>query len=315
MTDKIHLSLTVETAQSTRLDQYLSEAEPSYSRSKWQDWIKSGGISVNGKVVLKPNHKVFSGDDIQGEIQQEEQVSWQAQEIPLNIVHEDDSFIIINKTANCVVHPAAGHHDNTLVNALLHHESSLNKLPRAGIIHRLDKDTTGLLVVPKTLEAHHSLTQQLQTKSMQREYIAIVYGNVISGGTIEKPMGRHPKQRVKMAVLENGKEAVTHYKIKTRFNGFTELAVQLETGRTHQIRVHLSAIQFPIVGDQNYCPKPKWPKGTSEEIKQKISQFKRQALHACKLTLVHPETDEEMSFECPPPSDYQKLITTLSDFF
>jgi 23S rRNA pseudouridine1911/1915/1917 synthase len=315
MTDKINVSIEVEQQAPTRLDQYLSEQQSQYSRSKWQDWIKSGEININGQVIKKPNYKVQSGDVISADIVQAEQVEWQAQALPLTIVYEDDDLIVINKAADCVVHPAAGHADNTLVNALLHHCPELDKLPRAGIIHRLDKDTTGLLVVPKNLEAHHSLTQQLQARTMKREYVAIVFGNVIAGGTIDKPMGRHPKNRVKMAIVDEGKEAITHYTVKTRFAGFTELAVKLETGRTHQIRVHLNSIQFPIIGDPLYCGKPQWPKGTSEPVKLEINQFNRQALHARQLSLIHPSSEEWMTWSCEPPEDYCKLLACLREHF
>lgn len=315
MTEKIHLSIIAELTVPTRLDQYLSEAQPQYSRSKWQDWIKQGEISINNTPIKKANFKLNDGDHITGVIEPQEQVSWQAQDIPLDVLYEDDTFLIINKSADCVVHPAAGHQDKTLVNALLHHCEALDKLPRAGIIHRLDKDTTGLLVVPKTLEAHHSLTQQLQARTIKREYRAIVFGTVIAGGTINKPMGRHPKNRIKMAVVEHGKEAITHYKVSKRFDGFTELAIQLETGRTHQIRVHMNSIQFPLVGDPVYCSKPQWPKGTSEQTKTQLTQFKRQALHAYKLSFEHPDTGEWVSWSCEPPQDYLNLIALLAEHF
>jgi 23S rRNA pseudouridine1911/1915/1917 synthase len=312
MHHRIHLSLTIETEKPTRLDQYLSQTVPEYSRARWQSWIKAGKVVLNNTAATKPNIKVQTGDNVCIDVQLEAECHWQAQAIPLNIIHEDETLLIINKPADCVVHPAAGHKDNTLVNALLHHCPDLDKLPRAGIIHRLDKDTTGLMVVPKTLTAHAFLSERLQTRAIKRHYRAIVYKEVISGGHIEAPIGRHPVNRLKMAVNENGKEAVTHYRVRQKFKGFTELDIQLETGRTHQIRVHLNHIGFPIIGDPLYSSRTAWTKGIEQSLKKEILTYKRQMLHATLLSLEHPQTNTLQTWQPPPPEDYLALLETLS---
>jgi len=233
------------------------------------------------------------------------------QDIPLNIIHEDEALLVINKPAGLVVHPAPGNPDRTLVNALLHYCPALAELPRAGIIHRIDKDTTGLMVVAKTLTAHTQLVQQLQAREIKREYLALVKGEMISGSSIDQPIGRHPSQRTKMAVVGKGKPAITHYRIKQRFGHYTLLHVQLETGRTHQIRVHLAYIHHPIVGDPTYGGRLQFPKDISEDLQQTLTHFKRQALHAWRLTLDHPVSKQQLSFQAEPPADFVKLIDQL----
>jgi 23S rRNA pseudouridine1911/1915/1917 synthase len=239
------------------------------------------------------------------------EVPWQAQVMPLNIVYEDDDIAIINKPVGLVTHPASGNPDSTLVNALLHHMPNNEHLPRAGIIHRLDKDTSGLLVVAKTLVAHHSLTKAMQAREIHREYECIVYGKLISGATIDEPIGRHPKNRLKQAIIDSGKSAVTHYRIIERFTDFTYLKVILETGRTHQIRVHMASIDKPIVGDQLYGGRLRIPKNTSAELKEFLLHYKRQALHAKRLQLAHPVTHEPLSFEIPATDDFTTLLQLL----
>ena len=227
-------------------------------------------------------------------------------------MYEDEHILVINKSADLVVHPAPGHSQGTVVNAVLHHCPSLAQLPRAGIVHRLDKDTTGLMVIAKSLKAHHSLVNQLQERDMGREYEAIVVGDLTGGGMVDEPIGRHPKNRQKMAVVASGKPAVTHYRLVERFAGFTHLRLKLETGRTHQIRVHMAHINHPIVGDSAYTGRFRVPKGLTQETRETVSNFGRQALHAKALSLVHPETLEVMSWEVGLPQDMICLIQTLS---
>ncbi|KZZ25677.1 RNA pseudouridine synthase, partial [Oleiphilus sp. HI0081] len=243
----------------------------------------------------------------------ESQGEWLAEDIPLDIVYQDEDILIINKPAGMVVHPAAGNHSGTLVNALLHHFPDIKAVPRAGIVHRLDKDTTGLMVVAKTLTAHAHIVEQLQSREMGREYEAIAAGVMTGGGTINEPIARSPKNRKKMAVNQFGKHAVTHYRVLERFLAHTHIRVKLETGRTHQIRVHMAHIKHPLIGDTTYAGRMKLPAGASDEVKNKLRQFERQALHAKKLTLIHPQTGEEMSWEVDLPEDMQNLLAVLSE--
>jgi 23S rRNA pseudouridine1911/1915/1917 synthase len=237
---------------------------------------------------------------------------WQAEDIPLHIIFEDDHILVINKTANFVVHPAAGNRSGTVLNALLHHCPSLQSVPRAGIVHRLDKDTTGLMVVAKTLQAHTDLVLQLQARTVRREYEAVTVGCVIAGGTVDQPIGRHPHQRTKMAVITDGKEARTHYRVLKRFDSHSHLRVKLETGRTHQIRVHMAHIKHPIVGDDTYAGRLRIHKGTSIELQECLRQFGRQALHARELALVHPATGKEVGWTTDLPEDMQNLLEALA---
>ena len=241
----------------------------------------------------------------------EVQTDFAAEDIPLDIVYEDDDILVLNKPADLVVHPAAGNWSGTLVNALLHYKPTLEMLPRAGIVHRLDKDTTGLMVVAKTLIAHTSLVEQLQARDVSREYLALVHGNVVAGSTIEANIGRHPVDRKRQAVTEGGKEAVTHYRIEERFPHHTLLRVALETGRTHQIRVHLSWKHMPIVGDQVYGGRPRVPAGASESVRQAVQQFPRQALHATRLGLHHPVSGDYLQWQVAIPADMAALLDIL----
>jgi 23S rRNA pseudouridine1911/1915/1917 synthase len=295
-----------------RLDQVVSNLCPQYSRSQLQKWIKAGHIRVDDKIV-KPKENLTGGEKITINIVLEAQTEFAPEDIPIDIVYEDDSIIIINKQAGLVVHPAAGNWSGTLVNALLHHDKQLEMIPRAGIVHRLDKDTTGLMVVAKTLEAHIDLVEQLQARDVSREYLALVHGKVVAGSTIEGNIGRHPLDRKRMAVNENGKEAITHYRVEQRFSNHTLLRVSLETGRTHQIRVHLSSKHLPIVGDPVYGGRPRVPAGISEELRNTLQAFPRQALHATKLGLTHPESGEYMEWEVPVPADMQSLLDQLEE--
>ncbi len=295
-----------------RLDQCLAEIFPDYSRSKLQSWIKTGRVTVNGEM-LKPRDKLEGDEDIVLDAEPEPVMETQAEDIPLDIVFEDESLLIINKPAGLVVHPAAGNWQGTLVNALLNHDATLNTLPRAGIVHRLDKETSGLLMVARTLQAHHSLTTQLQERTIVREYLALVKGWMTGGGTIDEPIGRHPVDRKRYTVKADGKPAVTHYRLEQRFKRFTLVRVKLETGRTHQIRVHMAHIKYPLVGDPVYGGRFQLPAGCSESLEQALRGFKRQALHATKLGLVHPVSGEYLEWEQPVPEDMQNLLNVLAE--
>lgn len=308
---RIHLqSIIPVELEGQRLDQALAELFSEYSRSQWQQWIRAGKVSVNGRVCLKPKEKPSSLASVELETTLEVQGSWAAENIPLSIVYEDEALLIINKPAGLVVHPGAGNPQGTLLNALLHHAPSLATLPRVGIVHRLDKETSGLLVVAKTLSVQAYLVKALQKHLIKREYEAIVRGKLISGGTINAPIARHPTRRTAMAVVQSGREAVTHYRILERFTQHTHLLVHLETGRTHQIRVHMAHIQHPIVGDPLYGKKQLLA-NISPALQEQLMHFNRQALHARALELVHPITQELMRWEAPLPEDLQNLLQAL----
>jgi 23S rRNA pseudouridine1911/1915/1917 synthase len=296
-----------------RLDQVLGHLFDDYSRSRLQQWIKDGLVKVDGDVITKNRHKLLGGEQLEVQGLIEEHGEWQANDIPLNIVYEDDSIMIIDKPIDLVVHPAAGHENDTLVNGLLFHNPSLATIPRAGIVHRLDKDTSGLLVVAKTLQAHANLVDQLQSRKVSRIYHAVCCGEPVSGGTIEEPIGRHPKHSKKMAVHPLGKEAITHYRIHERFRNHTYLRVKLETGRTHQIRVHMAFKGYPLFGDQTYGQRLKLIPNASDELNEFMRAFKRQALHAAELGLAHPVSGELMQWESPLPEDMLALIDLLRE--
>lgn len=292
-----------------RLDQVASEMFPEYSRSLLQNWIKEGLLLVNGEAA-KVKTKVLGGEHLTIKAELEEYDEWQAEDIPLDIVYEDEAILVINKPAGLVVHPAAGNRGGTLLNALVFRNPQQTLLPRAGIVHRLDKDTSGLMVVAKTLEAHTQLVRQLQKKAITRVYLALVFGEMTGGRSIDLPMGRHAMMRTRMAVRENGKEAVTHIRMLQKFRKFTYVSAQLETGRTHQIRVHMSHIGFPLVGDATYGGR-KIPAASSETLKAAIKNFPRQALHATRLGLIHPDTDKYMEWEQEAPEDFRNLLVVL----
>lgn len=293
-----------------RCDQALSQLLPDFSRTQITQWIKQGTITFNGSI-RKPKEIIKQNDLIKMDIALTTVTEDQPEAIQLEVIHEDDAILVINKPAGLVVHPAAGNFQGTLLNALLHHCPDLKQIPRAGIIHRLDKDTSGLLVVTKTLRAHHFLVKQLQARNIEREYQTIVLGYIIAGGIIDKPIGRHPHHRTKMAVVSDGKLAVTHYRLLKRFKHFSFLQVALETGRTHQIRVHMSYIGHPIFGDAIYGGKPLLAKDCHPEVQNMLSHFPRQALHAKKLGLTHPETHEYCEWEIDLPHDIQAILTML----
>ena len=295
-----------------RLDQALAELFGDYSRSRLQKWIKAGRVTLNNKQ-LRARDKVSAGDTIRLRIEDEQLVEAVSQPIELDIRYEDEHLLIINKPAGLVVHPAAGNPDGTMLNGLLHLDPRLQELPRAGIVHRLDKETSGLLVVARTLKAHKRLVELLQAREIHREYRTIVNGVMISGGSVDEPIGRHPRQRKRMAVVHTGKPARTDYRVLQRFRAHSLLQVKLHSGRTHQIRVHMAHINYPVVGDPLYGGRLKIPAGASDALKNALRNFRRQALHAFKLGFEHPETGEWMEWECAIPDDMQQLLTELQD--
>ena len=294
-----------------RLDKVLSALCKEHSRMRLQGWIKDGSVTVDGKI-LSQSDKVKSEQEIKVDATVSEVTKDQPQDIALDIIHEDDDIIVVNKPPGLVAHPAPGNRSNTMLNALLYRYPELAKVPRAGIIHRLDKDTSGLLVIVRTITAHTKLVADLKEHEIQREYEAVVCGVMTAGGTVDAPIKRHPKQRKQMAVMEDGRNAVTHYRVIKRFSHHTHIKVILETGRTHQIRVHMAHINYPIVGDKNYGGRLKIPAGASKKLRDTLIDFKRQALHARRLTLEHPTTGEVMTFSAPLPNDIQSLLTVLS---
>jgi len=293
-----------------RLDQALARLFPDYSRSRLQGWIRAGRVRVDG-AVLKPRDKVFAGQKVELAAVLDAQSSCRPQSIPLKVVHEDDHLLVIDKPAGLVVHPAAGNPDGTLQNALLHHDPRLERLPRAGIVHRLDKETTGLMVVARSPLAHRRLVEALQARRIKRHYQALVVGRPTAGGTVEAPIGRHPVQRTRMAVVAGGKPAVTHFRIAEALRIHTLLDVELESGRTHQIRVHMAWIHLPLVGDPVYGGRLKLPPKADEATVEALRAFRRQALHARRLELEHPATGESLAWEVPLPEDFAALLETL----
>tara|TARA_Y100001934_G_scaffold37225_2_gene43069 strand:- start:7767 stop:8750 length:984 start_codon:yes stop_codon:yes gene_type:complete len=296
-----------------RLDQVVADLFPDYSRSKLKEWILAGNVCVNGEPCVVPRQKMTGDEVISVEAEIEQQVVNEAQAIELDIVYEDEDILIINKPADLVVHPGAGNQDGTLLNALLAHVPDIDKVPRAGIVHRLDKDTTGLMVVAKTLPAQTHLVDQLQSRVMSREYEALVNGTMVAGGLVDAPIGRHSTKRTHMAVREMGKPAVTHYRVIEKFRAHTHVRLKLETGRTHQIRVHMAYIKHPLVGDPAYGGRLRLPKGSSDEFANTLRGFNRQALHAAQLSLYHPTTDEWMTWQAPLPQDMVALIDSVRE--
>lgn len=288
-----------------RLDQALAQLFPSHSRSRLQAWLKSGRVLLDGGQ-RDAKHKVWGGESlIVDSAQQPEETAQAPEDIPLMVVHEDDDILVIDKPIGLVVHPGSGNWSGTLLNALLHHEPRLAGVPRAGIVHRLDKDTSGLLVVAKTLETQTDLVRQLQARTVRRHYLALVHRMVTGSGVVEAPVGRHPQNRTRMAVVPSGRPAVTRYFVRERFDRATLVECQLETGRTHQIRVHMAHIGHPLVGDATY--------GLKRSGNAVLDAFSRQALHAFRLGLRHPSSGNELSWEAPVPSDMVELFRALQD--
>ncbi len=295
-----------------RFDRAAALLFAQFSRSSLQNWIKSGHLLCDGRS-LKAKEALKGGETLSLTYIPQVQTTVLAQAIALNIVYEDEDILLINKPVGLIVHPGAGNPDQTLLNALLHHCPELENLARAGIVHRLDKDTSGLLIVGKNLVAYTDLVRQLANRSVKREYLALCQGLITAGATINAPIGRHHLARTRMAVTDSGREAITHYRVEERFRAHTLLRVQLETGRTHQIRVHLAHIHHPIVGDSSYGGKPKFPKQASVELRETLEGFHRQALHATKLELIHPRSGETVSYSVPCPEDMANLIRLLKE--
>jgi 23S rRNA pseudouridine1911/1915/1917 synthase len=296
-----------------RIDAAIARMLPEYSRSKITTWIKAGDVLIN-QHKFKPKDRAKGDEIVEVTLKKSEKIRWIAEDIPLDVVFEDDDIIVINKPVGLVTHPGAGNWKGTLANGLLAYDSELFKLDRAGIVHRLDKNTSGLMVVARSEKAQKNLVEQLQTHTVSREYSAIVYGHMISGGTIDEPIGRDSRDRIKQAVTDSGKHALTHYRVIDRFAHHTHVKAILETGRTHQIRVHLSHIGYPLIGDPMYGGKIRFPKKADEALKNALKDFKRQALHAKKLTITHPISGEIMSWKAPLPDDMIALLDVLSEF-
>lgn len=312
MSELLQLEGTIpDESAGLRLDQALAQLFPDYSRGQLTKWIKAGQVSVNSKQ-LRPRDAISGGENIIIAAQIEAvDDTWIAEAIQLSIVHEDEDVLIINKPAGMVVHPGAGNHQGTLVNALLHHAPQLETIPRAGLVHRIDKATTGLLMVAKTLQAHNSLVNQLQERTVLREYQAIAMGVMTAGGTVDEPIGRHPIDRKRMAVVASGKPAITHYRVEHRYRAHTHIRCKLETGRTHQIRVHMAKIRYPLLGDPVYGGRLRLPKNASEATKEALQGFRRQALHAGLLGFIHPKTEQEVSWSIELPNDMQAILAVL----
>ncbi|KXF82898.1 23S rRNA pseudouridine(1911/1915/1917) synthase RluD [Enterovibrio coralii] len=313
MAQQLELSSTVNESQlGQRLDQALAELFPDYSRSRIKEWILADKVSVDGEIVNKPRVKMMGGEEIVVQAEIEDEKRWEAQDIPLNIVYEDDDILVINKPRDLVVHPGAGCPDGTVLNGLLYRYPEIAEVPRAGIVHRLDKDTTGLMVVAKNIPTQTRLVRALQKrKKFTREYEAIAIGTMTGGGTVEKAIGRHSTKRTHMAVQELGKPAITHYRVVEHFRAHTRLRLRLETGRTHQIRVHMAYLNHPLIGDQLYGGRPRPPRNAGDELIQTLRKFDRQALHAVMLRIEHPTTKEVMEWHAPVPDDMVHLTEVL----
>ncbi len=300
-----------------RLDQVLAALFPQHSRSRLQQWLRAGQVCVVSDLApptWRPKDKVAGGERISIDTQLDARVAHDAPEaLPLDIVFEDDAIIVIDKPAGLVVHPAAGHWAGTLLNALLHHSPQVADLPRAGIVHRLDKDTSGLLVVARTAAAHTSLVEQLQARVMGREYDAVVAGVMTGGGQVAAPLGRHALDRKRRAVTPAGKPALSHYRVIRRFRAHSHISVTLETGRTHQIRVHMAHIRYPVVGDPLYGGRPRLPPRCHPLLSSALTHFKRQALHAAKLAFTHPVSGAVLNFQAPMPADMTHLLNALAE--
>jgi 23S rRNA pseudouridine1911/1915/1917 synthase len=313
MPPSIHLSVSIpEHLEGQRLDQALAELVPDFSRSRLQQWIRGGQVTLDERVP-RVRDRVHCGDTVCIDAEITGGSAFMAQPIDLNLIHEDDHLLVINKPPGMVVHPAAGNPDGTLLNALLHHDPGLAALPRAGIVHRLDKDTSGLMVVARTLIAHTRLAEAMQERRIRREYLSVVNGVLTAGGRVEAPIGRHPVDRKRMAVVAGGRVAITHYRVIERYRAHSLVRVRLETGRTHQIRVHMAHIRCPVVGDPVYGGRLRLPRGAGDQLKNALRDFRRQALHARRLELAHPAHGALMAWEAPVPADMEILLELLQE--
>lgn len=312
MSNAIRHSLTIPAENAgQRLDQVLADLLSEYSRTRIKDWIETGQILVNGGQ-LRPKDKVLGGERVEVSATLAQAIAVAPQSIALEIVHQDRHVLVINKPAGLVVHPGAGNAAGTLQNALLHFDPELVHLPRGGIVHRLDKDTSGLLVIARTLEAHTALVRALEVHDVEREYEAICVGVMTAGGTVDAPLGRHPVDRLRQAIRSDGRESVTHYRVIHRYRGHTHVRIQLETGRTHQIRVHMAHIKYPLVGDRVYGGRLLLPKGATPELIEQIRGFKRQALHAARLAFEHPVSGKPIECTAATPVDMRALLDALA---
>jgi 23S rRNA pseudouridine1911/1915/1917 synthase len=299
-----------ELPEGERLDALLARLLPQYSRSRIATWIRAGEVRLDGRAA-RPSEKVFGGEGISVQATLEPDTHVAPEALPIDVVHADEDLLVVNKPAGWVVHPGAGNREHTLQNALLAWDPRLAELPRAGLVHRIDKDTSGLLVVARRLESHLALTRALAEREIHREYLALCVGRLTGGGTVDKPIGRHRTDRLRMAVRADGREAVTHYRLTERFRSHTLLRVQLETGRTHQIRVHLAGLGFPLVGDPLYGGRRQLTSGTLPAVRAALDAFRRQALHAARLELRHPTSGAALTFEAPLPADLVTLLEVL----
>ena len=308
--DSLRTAIVPASAAGRRFDAALAELFPEFSRSRLTEWIKSGNALLDGQVV-RPRDPVRGGETASLDVVLDTQTHALPEDIPLDVLYEDEHVFVLDKPAGLVVHPGAGNPTGTLVNALLFRDPSLSLVPRAGIVHRLDKDTSGVMVVARTLPAHTALVEQLSSREVHRQYLAIVVGSMVSGGTVNAPIDRHPRDRIRMAVREEGRDAVTHYRLRERFRAHTALECRLETGRTHQIRVHMAHLKYPIIGDPLYGGPLKLPKHATEELIAALRGFKRQALHAEILEFKHPATGEPLRVSAPVPEDMLNLLAAL----
>ncbi len=312
MTSEKQLSTVPEALAGLRLDRALAQMFPQYSRSRLKEWLLAGAITVDGGTP-RPRDPVAGGEVVELVPQAEPEVAAAPEPMALDVVFEDADLLVVNKPAGLVVHPGAGNPAGTLMNGLLHHAPGLGEVPRAGIIHRIDKDTSGLLLVAKTLPAHTALVRQLAARDISRNYLAVCHGVLTGGGTIDTPLARHPVDRKRMSVQPGGKPAVTHYTVLERFRAFTYIKVELETGRTHQIRVHFAYRRHALVGDPVYGGRLAVPAGASEALAEALRRFRRQALHATRLAFAHPTTGDVLEFEAEPPEDFRQLLATLRE--
>ena len=311
MTQEIHLSFSIpEHLNGQRLDQALAALMPDWSRSRLQQWIRDGQVRLDGRLP-RARDRVHGGEAVRIDAVFKADTGCLPEDIPLDIAYEDSDLLVINKPAGLVVHPAVGNPNGTLQNALLHHDPELARLPRAGIVHRLDKETSGLMVVARSLVAHKKLVEALQARSVQREYLTVVYSVMTAGGEVNAPIGRHPVDRKRMAVVAGGRDAVTHYRVEERYRAHSLVRVRLETGRTHQIRVHMAHIRCPVVGDPVYGGRLRLPRGAGEQLQAVLQGFRRQALHAARLAFTHPGSGQAVSWQAPLPDDMTRLVEAL----
>ncbi|HLU05950.1 MAG TPA: 23S rRNA pseudouridine(1911/1915/1917) synthase RluD [Woeseiaceae bacterium] len=311
-TDEARELAVPDTLAGERLDRALARMFPEYSRTRLKDWLLEGFVTVNG-TARRPRDVVTGGEVVRLQPQASLSVTSQPEPIDLDVVFEDDDLLVVNKPAGLVVHPGAGNLRGTLMNGLLHRVPALSDLPRAGIVHRLDKDTTGLLLIGKTLPAHTALVRQMAAREVSRHYLAVCVGVLTGGGTINAPIARHPVDRLRMSVQDDGKPAITHYRVIKRFAAHTYISVRLESGRTHQIRVHLAWRRHPLVGDQVYGGRLAIPAGAGPHLQEVLRGFRRQALHAAKLEFAHPVSGELLSLEAPVPADFARLLDALEE--